>query len=191
MVRRAAILLEVILSVALFTMGALAILSQMSQGARALEQTQRARQAADLAATAMARIEARLVAPESLTGPAERWDREQRESLESAMSMAQPAGMASDDFGLGDSGWELAVETEPAPFDGLTLVSITATFADPARGAAPGASYTLRQLVRLGAGPRDEVGADGDLLEAFERGAREQPRPSGFGQRPPAGGGGP
>src|SRR5690606_17278582 len=119
---------------------------------------------------------ARLVAPESLTGPAERWDREQRESLESAMSMAQPAGMASDDFGVEGSGWELAVETEPAPFDGLTLVSITATFADPARGAAPGASYTLRQLVRLGSGPRDEVGADGDLLEAFERGAREQPR---------------
>jgi hypothetical protein len=187
MVRRGAILLEAILSVALFTMGALAILSQMSQGARALEATQRARQAADLAATAMARIEARLVAPEALTGPAERWDREQQESLEESLNAAAPLGF--DDFGAENSGWQLAVETEPAPFDGLTLVLVTATFQDPAPAAAPGASYTLRQLVRLGVGPRDEVGAEGDLLEAQERGARQQPRPSGFGAGNPAGGG--
>lgn len=185
--RRGAILLEVILSVALFTMGALAILAQMSQGARSVEQTRLARQAADLAATAMARIEARLVAPESLTGPAERWDREQQESLEDSLasmegSMAGAAGpaMMLGDFGTGDSGWELSVETEPAPFDGLTLVAVTATYEDPQRAGAPGASYTLRQLVRLGTGPADEVGGEDDLLEALERGARQQ-RPSGFG----------
>lgn len=186
MVRRGAILVEVILSVALFTMGALAILSQMSQGARSMEQTRLARQAADLAATAMARIEARLVAPEALTGPAERWDREQQESLEDSLasmegSMAGAAGPAIDEFGTGDSGWELSVETEPAPFDGLTLVAVTASYQDPRRAGAPGASYTLRQLVRLGTGPADEVGGDDDLLEALERGARQQRRPSGFG----------
>src|SRR5690606_31527456 len=113
------------------------------------EATQRARQAADLAATAMARIEARLVAPESLTGPAERWDEEQRQSLEDAMGGAAPLEpLTLDEFGAGVSGWELAVETEPAPFDGLTLVAVTATFRDPVRVGAPGASYTLRQLVR-------------------------------------------
>ena len=169
--RRGAILLEIILSVALFTLGALAILTQMSQGARSIEGARLMRHAADFAATTMARIEAGLASPEALSGPASRWDGEQQASLEDALDPGAPLAPV-DDVLFEETGWELLVETEPAPFDGLTLVTVTATFADPVRAGAPGASYTLRQLVRLGAGPDDPIGEEDALQREAQRGAR-------------------
>ncbi|MFG0285630.1 MAG: hypothetical protein ACF8R7_14525 [Phycisphaerales bacterium JB039] len=173
--QRGAILLEIILSVALFTLGALAILTQMSQGARSIEGARLARQAADLAATTMARIEAGISAPEALSGPASRWDGEQQASLADLLDPGAPIEIY-DDAMQEETGWELLVDTEPAPFDGLTLVTVTATFADPARAGAPGASYTLRQLVRLGLAPEDTIGDEDALQREVERGARPAPR---------------
>jgi type II secretory pathway pseudopilin PulG len=172
MIRRGAILLEVILSVALFSMGALAILTQLSQGARGLEATRLAAQAADLAATTMARIEAGLAAPEALSGPAERWDAEQRASLADALDPGAPMqGAASPE---GPSAWRLEVMSEPAPFEGLTLIEVTATYRDPLRPGAVGASYTLRQLVRLGTAADDTIGGTDALMREQERGARQR-----------------
>lgn len=152
-VRRAALLLEVILSLALFVGTALMILAILGRALDALEEARLRQTACDLARSAMSRIEAGIASPESLNGPAHLFD--------------EPLNAPGDDVPV-ESGWELIVETEPSPFDGLTLVTVTArrvqdptgphTADDPDQGQHRAGTYTLRQLVRL-----DELGAEAGL----------------------------
>ena len=91
-------------------------------------------------------------------------------SSRSSLSMTGGgAPVSSDDLPVGapdplDPAWRLEIETQPTAFDGLTLVSVTATHEDRA-----GASYTFHQLVRLSDPPEDEVGDEDELVELIER----------------------
>lgn len=141
--RRGALLLEAMLALAVFAMAGLAILGAMNRSSSALEAVGDARKAADLAASAMAEIEAGISRPETLHGQVPAWE---------------PEGEGFADAPPAPSLWELEIETEASGFPGLTKVSVRAL-----KRAAPGsdtvvASYALTQLVRLSAEEEDSVG---------------------------------
>lgn len=144
--RHGALLLEVVLALAVFIMAGLAVLSAVERAAGSAEWVRDMHMAADLARSAMSRIEAGLDDPIALSGPARRW-----------MDDDAPPESAGP-------GWTLRIETTPSPFDGLTLVAVTAQ-REESRGARA-VSCTLRQLVRL-RGPGEQFAArDGGVLAA-------------------------
>lgn len=155
-------LLEIILAIALLTVGGATILGALSQGVRSLERTRWTQHAADLAKSAMAKIEAGIESPRSLHGPVAAWEAEQ-------------GGVFADSL-PDDSGWELEVEFEASQFNGLTSVSIRAVRRDAARPGRVLAEHTLRQLVRLGSAGENRAGEQGDLGREVER-SRERSRP--------------
>ncbi|MGE3107345.1 MAG: hypothetical protein AB7G11_12795 [Phycisphaerales bacterium] len=151
---RGALLLEVMLSLALFVAAGGTVLAVVSQGVGSIRAARERLHALDLARSAMAEIEAGIATVETLNGPAPEW--------------TDPDAEVPDD--TRESGWELIIETTPTEFDGLTLVSITA-----ARSGGSGidsSAYTLRQLVRLRDAAPDSVGDVDDVTRAAERGAR-------------------
>jgi type II secretory pathway pseudopilin PulG len=96
-VRRGAVLLELMVSVAIFAVAGLTILATVRQGMNAVERARVLERGADLARTAMSELEAGLIAPESLSGPV-------------------------DEDGL----WELDVTVDPSEFEGLRVVTVAA-----------------------------------------------------------------
>lgn len=142
--RRGALLLEVLLALAVFITAGLAVLSAVERAAGSAEWVRDMQMAADLARSAMSRIEAGLDDPIALSGPARRW-----------MDGDEPIAGERTVGGA----WELRIETTPAPFDGLTLVAVTALREEG--DGVPAVSCTLRQLVRLSGpgGPRVAGGA--------------------------------
>ncbi|MCE7973015.1 MAG: hypothetical protein DYG92_01630 [Leptolyngbya sp. PLA1] len=127
--RRGGVLLEVLLALVLFVSAAMATLSlvdRLIENSYTLEQR---RIAADLARSAMARLEAGLATPETLSGPVRPEEGD--------------AGVAAI------SDWVLDVQTETSPFSELTNVSVTAMLAPGGDVEHPKTSFTLRQLVRL------------------------------------------
>jgi len=171
--RRGALLLEVILSLAMFAMAAMAILAALTQGTTALERVRDAALAVDLARTAMAEIEAGVASPATLNGPVPAWHESARAEESGAFADAPPSG----------TGWELVVETSPSGFPELTHVRVTSRKVSPM--GATLASYTLHQLVRLGALAEDEVGAEDELMDAIRRGEREREREERFNRPDP------
>ncbi len=159
--RRAWVLLEVILSLSIFTMAALAVLSVMGQAARNVEIARMQVHGLDLARSAMARMEAGLKSAEELRGPAGAWSQFE----------AQPGAEAFEDDLPEPTGWELEIETEPSQFVGLTLVSVTAMRRDEASGETSFATR-LTQLVRLSAAVEDSIGERDEISVEAERGAR-------------------
>lgn len=149
---RGAMLLELVLALAVFVGAGLAILAAMDQAGRSLEVARDGLKAADLARSAMARIEAGLATPVTVNGPVPEWVDEE-----------VGAGAVFRDSPARASGWELVVQTEPSEFDGLTRVSITARRASAAGPRTDGPTYTLHQLVRLGAAEATADGA-GEVL---------------------------
>lgn len=141
---RGVVLLEVLLAVALFVVGGLVILNIADDGVRRLERAREGARAADLARSAMALIESGLAVPGTLHGPV-------RDP--GLLAGFEPTGPGEEGWG----GWTLDITTEPAPFAGLTRVSIGVLRADATGAAGPGEPaplYTLVQLVDLsGAGP--------------------------------------
>jgi hypothetical protein len=137
---RGAMLLELVLAMALFVGGGLAVLSAIGQAGRSLDAARERVKAADLARSAMARIEAGLADPVVINGPVSEWVDEE-----------VGAGAAFRDSPTAPSGWELVVQTEPSEHEGLTRVSITARRTMPRGVRTDGPSFTLHQLVRLGA----------------------------------------
>jgi len=182
--RRGAILLEVILSLSLFVMGGMAILGAISQAVRGLEVTSSKQRAADLARSAMARLEAGIVTAESLEGPVPPWT---DPSQDSGFSFeGEDASWGAMDPSQEPTGWELEVDVEPSPFPGLTLVHIRAVKRPSPESERIEADYTLHQLVRLGALGADEAGEEDELMDEARRGAEEEAR----GRGPTPGGGG-
>lgn len=141
---RAAILLEIVLSLAIFIIAGGAVLNLVSGTAGGLAQSRNASKAADLARSAMAKIEAGIDTPQTLNGPIER----------------QAEG---GNDGAAPSGWELEIETDASQFRGLTRVQIRAV--KHGSGGAVDADFTLIQLVRLGSKGEDKAGASDPVFE--------------------------
>jgi Tfp pilus assembly protein PilV len=133
-VRRGLMLLECLLALAVFVAAGLTILSMCDQASGSMQASRDLSRATDLARSSMAKLEAGLVSAETLNGPAAAW--------------------TSDDAyvdvpGTPSGGWTVEVRTAPSSFDGLTLVTLRAFFMKAS--GEEGVSYTLHQLVRLGA----------------------------------------
>lgn len=127
--QRGGVLLEVLLALVLFVSAAMATLGVVDQLIENSYKLEQRRIAADLARSAMARLEAGLATPETLSGP------------------VRPE---SDDGGVADvSDWVLDIQTETSPFPELTNVSVTAMLAPGGDTEHPTSAFTLRQLVRL------------------------------------------
>lgn len=144
---RGAVLLEVLLSLSLFAMAALAILSVVRQSIDRLDDARTRMEAADLAQTAMALIEAGVVQASAINGPVpEEGLIGEDEADSGGIDMTPAEGPV----------WVLEIETERSAFEGLTRVSVTAYLEDDSEGEMGGVrargrmSYTLTQLVRLG-----------------------------------------
>ena len=156
--RRAMLLLEVAAAMAVFVMGGLAILSLVGGSVDSLSAARDAVKAVDLARSGMARLEAGLATPQNLPGPVPAWEDDTDAWLgDDALSAEEGHGFA--DAAPRPSGWELEVETEPSEFAGLTLVTVTAI---KRSGESVAASYTLRQLVRLGREQAEDIAGEPD-----------------------------
>ena len=171
--RRGALLMELMLSLAIFATAGLAILALVRQSMGNLEHSRHMRRAVDIARSTMSRIEAGLDDPATLDGPLALWDG--RAALMSASDFDGFGGAPIVNTDI-DPNWELEVTSLPSQFDGLNEISVRAF-----RRAAPGsdridASYTLTQLVRLGSREEDISGEQGELLEEAIRGAGEERR---------------
>lgn len=171
--RRGAMLLELMLSLTLFAASGLAILALMRQSVASLDHALQTRRAADIARSAMARIEAGIDDPAAIEGPVAVWDG--RDDAMSASDFNLTDGPAAEPSG--DTLWELEVRTIPSQFDGLSEVQVRAFRRVSERSGRVDASFTLTQLVRLGSREDDVVGEQGDLLEEAIRGAEEGSRP--------------
>jgi hypothetical protein len=172
-----AVLLETVIAVAMLLMAAITILGAVNQGMVVMERSRLALRAADLARSAMAEIEAGIATPETLNGPV------RAEAAPTATDGDEPPRELSDSLPP-ETGWELEIGVSPAPFTGLSKVTIQAL---KRRGEAIEASYTLHQLVRLTAEVDDRAGEAGDLSRESERGSRSRDRDD----RPVEGGDGP
>lgn len=124
---RGAILLEVLLALALFVAGALVIMAAMDGSAGAISRARDTARAADLARSAMSRIEAGQARPETMSGPV----------------------MDENGEVLEDEAWELEVRTEPAGPAGLSKVTVRAMLRPTPGSDREVASFELVQAMRL------------------------------------------
>jgi Tfp pilus assembly protein PilV len=152
---RGVMLLEVVVSLAIFVVAGGAILGLVRQTMAGLEQSRNAAKAADLARSAMAKIEAGIETAQTLNGPVQK--------------QADSVGGSGD-----PSGWELQIDTDLSQFRGLTRVSIQAIKRVGAGQIE--AQYTLVQLVRLGGKGEDRAGEDDVLAEKARQGLSNQPK---------------
>jgi len=120
--RRAALLLEVLLALALFVMTALAILSIVRDAVGRLESARERLEAADLARSAMAAIEAGLYRPAALNGPV---PVEGLFAEDDQDSGAVPASSPIGEAGADRPSWTLEIDTQPSEFPGLSLVTVS------------------------------------------------------------------
>ncbi len=169
--RRAGLLLEALLALALLATSSALLTGVVRDSSARLARAGDEATAADLARSAIARVEGGLATPETLSGPAPAWD-----PAALLAPGAEGAAVSSDDIAIEGSApteteWVLSIETQPTPYDGLTLVSVTAT-----REAAGGRGYTIHQLVRLEPPPEDEIGDDDELAVLIEREQAEAER---------------
>jgi len=151
MIRRGALLLEVLLSLALFVMAGLTILTIVGDAIARLDDSRERLEAADLAHSAMAAIEAGLYDVNTLSGPVPEGGLFNDDDLDSGGIDMSPE--------LGDT-WSLEIETDRSDFEGLSLVSISVLREAPSAGIAMGFDadagpkgpvYTLVQLVAVDA----------------------------------------
>jgi hypothetical protein len=132
-----ALLLEAVVALAVLVGFGGVILATLSDAREQLDVARRRVLAQDLATSAIAELSAGLRQAEEMSGPV-------RESTDRGGS-----GAAVEDAPREAGAWELAVETTPGAYEGLTLVSVTAREA----GRANGVSFTLRRLVAARVGP--------------------------------------
>ena len=137
MTRRAALLLEVLLSLAIFVGAALAVGGAIRRAASGLSAVRERAEASDLAWSAIARLEAGLATPSSMASDTD----------------------ASEDKLRGTPGWSLHVETEPTERSGLTLIEVSAHRTTPDGTELDRAVYTARQVIRLSRTSERDSGA--------------------------------
>jgi len=156
--RRGSLLLEVMLALAIFVMAGTAILSLVGGTMEGMGRMKLSRQAADLARSAMAKIEAGIETPQTLNGPVRPWSAEG----------VQAEGGTADEAAA--TPWELQIETEPTQFRGLSKVTVKAVLHEAGGSDRAVASYTLRQLVRLSGKGEERVGEEDALASEAKRG---------------------
>jgi type II secretory pathway pseudopilin PulG len=128
-------LLECVVALAIFVGAGLAVLVMVERAVAGATLARDRERAADLARSAMAKLEAGLESPETLAGPVPAWQDD-----EAAVSGSSGAPTL----------WTLEVRTQPSAFQGLTLVTVKAARLASAESSTETASFTLTQLVRLG-----------------------------------------
>ena len=169
--RRGAIMLELLVSVALFVGAASVALSTSAHALRSVERSNREQYALDLARSKLAELEAGLITLADL----------REGDIDSVGSIElDPVRTAAAPYAAVDE-WRVDVQTSRSEFRGLSLVEVTisAEAAAGSRREEPEISITLRQLMRLRADDADEYEAD-DLLDGFE----SQPLPGEAGGPP-------
>ena len=156
---RAAVLLEAIVGVALFTVFAIAVLASAS---RALDTARNAREHAlafDVARTALSLVDAGIATPEDVTGPVSSWSvvgGAPDASLTPAWGLALDASPLGSGSAAPADEWTTSVTRQPADAEGLEWLVISAWRGErEATASAEGGStrpaprvVTLRQLVR-------------------------------------------
>lgn len=157
--RRAAILLEIMLALALFVTTSLTLLSIISQSTSGLTRSRDRLIAADHARSAMSQIEAGIARPETLNGPIQPAPAQLGEELDPGFIGIDPDDAPSGEQDA-DPTWALEIETDRSEYDGLTLVRVRAHRIDPDGFEPEGAAtYTLSQFVRLAGTPQATEGA--------------------------------
>ncbi len=110
--RRGALLLEVMLALSIFVAGGLAILALVRGSVNDLQHARQTLHAADVARSAMSRIEAGIDNPASMTGPVDLWDGRAAGESAADFNAMDPSAMPADDAaGLTDPVWELEVDS--------------------------------------------------------------------------------
>jgi hypothetical protein len=166
MSRRGAMLLETILALSIFIGAGVSIYTLVDGSLTSLQRARMAEQAADLARSTMAQIEAGIATPQTLNGPAVSW---RQMAIERG-----DLGPAAFDEDAAPTEWELQIDSDPSQFEGLTLVSVTALRRSPNDQVL--ASYTLRQLVRLRDKGEDKAGEMDALAEEAAKAASPRTR---------------
>lgn len=187
--RRGALLLEAVLAVSIFVAFSIAILGLVGDSASALARARDETRAADLARSAIAKLEAGIANARTLAGPVPRWEEDPTTREGDDASGPEGEGGGFSDAPPTPSLWELQIETDRSPFEGLTHVTVRAFKRASPDSDRTVASYTLRQLVRITADAEDRAGEEDALGEAARRGAERSEgtgRPGSGGPRPPA-----
>ncbi len=138
-------LLECVLAIVLFVGAGLSVLAMTDAASETARAMREAQQAADLAASAMAEIEAGALTPETAGGDPAKW--------------IDPTGRWTGGLDRW-SGWELRVDTQPTEREGLVCVTVSVYRGD---SESKPAIFVLHQVVRLGTPPADEIGDDDPL----------------------------
>ena len=107
------VLLDLVIALALFTVGGLAVLTQLESGARRIIQAEQRLGAMAMARTAMGLLETGAMGDRELNGPADAW------ASPSPDDLAAP-GAASDST----TQWICEVELEPSQWPALSLATI-------------------------------------------------------------------
>lgn len=150
-------LLEVLLSLALFVVTSLMLLSIVGDSIDRLRRSRDLLNAADHARNAMSLIESGIARPETLHGAIEAGrGRGEAESADPSMVGFDPDDAPGGAW-AGPPTWALDIETETTTTPGLTLVRVRAYRIDADGSEIEGeAGFTLRQLVRLGGADQAE-----------------------------------
>jgi len=139
---RGSILLEVVVSIAMFVAVGITILGVMGQGEAALRAARNSQRAMDLARSAMAAIEAGLATPQNVStlvkSPA---------GVAAWLALDTEENMELGD-GLDEGSMELEVEVEPTADTGLSLMTVRVGLKQRGGVSGPDA-VVLRQLVRV------------------------------------------
>jgi hypothetical protein len=143
MIRRGAVLFELLVSIAIFLTASAFTLGAVRSVVGTLDRSRREAIAVDIACSKMAELEAGLITLSDL-----------RLSEGRVVSVGSFEALAEDDMhDLNPFAreWEITAESSPTEFEGLTLIELTvAEVVDAyADDDDPAVSFTLRQLVAL------------------------------------------
>lgn len=141
---RGAILLECVLALALFVGAGLAILTMIDVAVERARQTQSADIASDIAASAIACVEAGVLAPEAVQGAVLRW----RPDLDRGATPAE-----------GPDAWYTTVQTTPLDEPGAVMMTVRVWRGPESESKA--AVGAISQLVRLREPPEERVESAG------------------------------
>ncbi|GIW73976.1 MAG: hypothetical protein KatS3mg103_0498 [Phycisphaerales bacterium] len=156
------VLLDLVVALALFVVGGLAVLAQLESGTRRVIDAEHRLGALGVARTALGLLEAGALSDRELTGPAEDW---LGGSIEGGPGPG-PAGAS----GVADRAWwwYCQVDLEPSSWPELTLATVTVRRV-PAQGQ-PEEQPVLARLVQLvpadGAWGQQEDGREAGVPEA-------------------------
>lgn len=161
--RQGALLLEVLLSIALFAGTAAFTLGAANSVFDALDRAKREQEAIDIARSKMAELQTGMISVRDLNS---QWSGD--------IGSFQP----EVDFNSLDSGlrWTIEVQTSPTEYTGLSLVELTVSeLAEqyPDQGGRAAVSFTLRQLLPLSEEDAQDYQED-EILEGLPEGDSSQ-----------------